>query len=152
MKTLGTIEGCRITVNDDGSLEYMAKATIDSDGIGPHHGDHTAQNETTYKPDLNADVDRYIVVPPKIRNGVPGVVMGCQAFVTDMRNGRTTAAVVGDEGPPNKLGEISCATASAIGLNPSPVDGGEDSHVIHYRILPGVPAVVEGNTYSLQPE
>ncbi len=151
MRLIATIEGEPIYELPDGSVHFKAKAAIDSDGVGPHHGDHTAQDQTSYKPDLNADVDRYIVVPPAIRNGVKGVVMGCLANVTNTGNGQHTAAVVGDVGPRKKLGEISCACASAIGLNPSPVDGGIDEHAIEYVIFPGVPAVVNGKTYTLQP-
>lgn len=137
--------------NDDLSVQFISKAAIDSDGVGPHHGDHTAQDETSYKPDLNADVDRYIVVPPAIISGVTGVVIGCQAHVVNAKNGKFTDAVVGDIGPHHKLGEISCACASAIGLNPSPVDGGVDAHVIKYTLWPGTPANVEGKIYVLQP-
>ena len=93
----------------------------------------------------------YIVVPPAIRNGVKGVVMGCLAHVTNTLNGKHIAAVVGDIGPRKKIGEISCACASAIGLNPSPISGGVDEHVIEYVIFPGVPAIVNGETYNLQP-
>src|SRR5207253_7514824 len=106
----------------------------DSDGVGPHNGDRTAQNQTTYKPDLNADIDKYIVVPPAIRNGVSGVVIGCQAQVTNTRNGKHTAAVVGDVGPHKKLGEISIACALALGIDPDPVLGGMDEHAIAYVI------------------
>ena len=151
MRIIATIEGEPITEHDDQSVRWWAKAAIDSDGVGPHHGDHTAQEETTYKPNLNADVDRYVVVPPAIRDGVKGVVMGCLAHVTDTRSGRHTAAVVGDIGPHKKLGEISCACASAIGLNPSPVSGGVDEHVIEYVIWPGIPAIVNSVNYKLQP-
>ncbi len=151
MRTIAVIENEEIVEHDDGSVCFTAKAAIDSDGVGPHHGDHTAQDQTSYKPDLNADVDRYIVVPPAIRNGVKGVVMGCLANVTNTRNGKHTAAVVGDIGPHKKLGEISCACASAIGLDPSPVHGGVDEHVIKYVVFPGIPAVVGDKTYTLQP-
>ncbi len=151
MRLIATIEGEPIHEFDDASVHYKAKAAIDSDGTGPHHGDRTAQDQTTYKPDLNADVDSYIVVPPAIRNGVKGVVIGCLANVTNTKNGRHTAAVVGDVGPHKKLGEISCACASAIDLNPSPVDGGIDEHAIEYVIFPGVPAIVNGKQYHLQP-
>ena len=151
MRIIATIEGEPITEQDDLSVTWRAKAAIDSDGTGPHHGDKTAQDETTYKPDLNADVDRYVVVPPAIRNGVKDVVIGCLAHVTNTRNGKHTAAVVGDVGPHKKLGEISCACASAIGLNPSPVSGGVDEHVIEYVIWPGIPAIVNSVNYKLQP-
>ncbi len=151
MRIIATIENEPIVEHDDGSVTFRSKAAIDSDGVGPHHGDKTAQNHTTYKPDLNADLDRYIVVPPQIRNGVKGVVIGCQAFVTNTLNGKTTAAVVGDVGPHHKLGEISCACASAIGLDPSPVDGGVDEHVIEYELWPGKPASGDFKDYVLQP-
>lgn len=151
MRTIATIEGEDILEYDDLSVRFWAKAAIDSDGVGPHHGDLTAQNETTYKPDLNADIDRYIVVPPAIRDGVVGVVIGCQATLINKVNGMSTAAVVGDIGPHKKLGEISCACAKALGLNPSPVDGGTDDHIIHYLLIPGQAAVVGDKTYELQP-
>lgn len=151
MRVIATIEGEPITEYDNGRVSWRAKMAIDSDGVGPHHGDHTAQDETTYKPNLNADEDKYIVVPPAIRNGVKGVVMGCQAHVRNIKNGRETHAVVGDVGPHKKLGEASCATASAVGLNPSPVSGGVDEHIIEYTIWPGTPASVDGKIYKLQP-
>jgi len=150
MRIIATIENEPIYEHDDGSVSYKSKAAIDSDGTGPHHGDRTAQNETTYKPDLNADEDRYIVVPPAIRDGVVGVVIGCQAIVLNMTNGKKTDAVVGDIGPHHKLGEISTSCASALGLDPSPVDGGIDEHVIQYLLFPGKAAVVNDKTYVLQ--
>src|SRR5437899_8982203 len=99
MRIIATIENENITEMDDSSVHFTSKAAIDSDGVGPHHGDRTAQDETTYKPDLNADVDRYIVVPPAIRNGVKGIVIGCQAQVVNTKNGLQSDAVVGDIGP-----------------------------------------------------
>lgn len=149
-KLIATIENEPIVEEDIGCVHWRSKAAIDSDGVGPHHGDRTAQDETTYKPDLNADEDKYIVVPPAIIKGVSGIVIGCQAHVRNSVNGQETDAVVGDVGPHLKLGEISCACASAIGLNPSPVDGGADAHVIEYQIWPGKPALVDGKTYVLQ--
>lgn len=150
-RIIATIENENIVEHDDLSVHYRAKAAIDSDGVGPHHGDHTAQDQTTYKPDLNADIDKYIVVPPAVRDGVKGVVMGCLANVTNTKNGMHTAAVVGDIGPHKKLGEISCACASALGLNPSPVSGGIDEHAIEYVLFPGIAAIVDGKQYHLQP-
>jgi len=149
MRLIATIENENIVEYDDGSVRYTSKAAIDSDGVGSHHGDKTAQDETTYKPDLNADIDRYVVVPPAIRDGVRGIVIGCKATVS--YGVKSTDAVVGDIGRHRKLGEISCACASAIGLNPSPVDGGTDAHVIQYVLWPGVAAVVNGKQYVLQP-
>jgi hypothetical protein len=151
MRIIDNIEGENIYEMDDNSVTWRGKMAVDSDGVGDHHGDHTAQDQTSYKPYLNADEDKYIVVPPAIRDGVTGVVMGCQAHCVNVMNGMSTDAVVGDIGPHRKLGEASCATNLALGLNPSPVDGGTENHIIQYTIYPGKAAVVDGKQYTLQP-
>lgn len=152
MRLIDTIEGEQIFEHEDGSVTWRAKAAVDTDGSGPLHGDPDAQADTSLhrngKP-LNADIDRYIVTPPAIIAGVKGIVLGCAAHVTNTRNGQSTAAVVGDIGPHRKIGEISVATARALGIDPSPTRGGEDAHVILYTIWPGVPAEVEGVRYTL---
>lgn len=154
MRIIATIEGEQITENDDGTVSYRAKAAVDTDGSGPLHGDPDAQADTSLhhegKP-LNADIVPYIVVPPAISDGVAGIVLGCQAIVTNSRNGARTAAVVGDIGPHKKLGEISVCCAKNLGIDPSPTRGGEDSHVIEYVLYPDTPAVVGGIKYALQP-
>ncbi len=153
MRVLANIEGEDVTELNDGSVTYRSKAAVDSDGIGLPHGDPCWQNDTSLHQNgqpLNADIDKYIVVPPIIPQSVVGIVLGCQANVTNTRNGLSTQAVVGDIGPHKKLGEISVACARALGINDSPVVGGEDGHVIHYSINPGIPAVVDGKTYDLQ--
>lgn len=154
MKTITTIEGENVYLMDDGSVNYKAKAAVDTDGIGPLHGDTCAQNETSLKwngKSLNADEDIYIVVPPAILNGVRPIVLGCQARCTNVKNGRTTDAVVGDIGPHKKLGEISVACSKALGIDPSPTSGGTDEHIVHYSLTPGVAAAVNGKHYDLQP-
>jgi len=101
----------------------------------------------------------FVVVPPMIIRGVAGVVMGCRAVVTNTKNGKSVEAVVADGGPSNKLGEISLACAKAIGVRAGegsthPANSGgvdADSHIIHYRLFPGVAAMVNGVTYPLQP-
>jgi len=101
----------------------------------------------------------FVVVPPMIIRGVAGVVMGCRAVVTNTKNGKSVEAVVADGGPSNKLGEISLACAKAIGVpagegSTHPANSGgvdADSHIIHYRLFPGVAAMVNGVTYPLQP-
>lgn len=154
MKILDTIEGCQIVFTDNQEIVFTAKAAIDTDGSGPLHGDPDAQRDTSLhhkgKP-LNADVDQYIVLPPQIIAGVPGIVLGCQVYVENQSNHRAADAVVGDIGPHPKIGEISVALARALGVNPSPVSGGEDRHVIRYCVNPGVPAVVGDTEYELQP-
>lgn len=153
-RVIDQIEGEFIIEEDDERVKFKAKAAIDTDGSGPLHGDPYAQTNTSLHQDgkpLNADVDLYIVVPPQIRDRVKGVVLGCQALLHNLRNGHSTPAVVGDVGPQRKLGEISVACAKALGINPSPVSGGEDSHVIEYVLYPGQAAEVNGKRYTLQP-
>lgn len=154
MRVIAVKEGCAIIELDDGCVTWRAKGAVDTDGSGPSHGDPDYQPDTSLHLDgkpLNADVDKYIVVPPAIIHGVKGVVMGCKASVVNLRNGKATAAVVADQGPGLKIGELSCAAAIALGLDPSPTKGGEDEHVLDYKIWPGVPAEVDGKLYRLQP-
>jgi hypothetical protein len=151
---LATIENNDIILNDDGSVTYSAKAAIDDDGSDNSQRDPDWQADTSLhfngKP-IDAASVPYVVVPPAIIAGVPGIVLGCRAVVTDTCNGLSTEAVVADIGPHKKLGEISMACAAAIGIDPSPTRGGEDAHVIAYALYPGTPAVVNGVTYELQP-
>jgi hypothetical protein len=153
MKTIAVIDNEQIREFDDGTVRFRAKAAVDTDGSGPLHGDPCAQRDTSLHWQgraLNADKDRYIVVPPAIIQGVKGIVLGCQAYAKNIRNGHETEAVVGDIGPHKKLGEVSVATAAALGINPSPTSGGVDDHIIEYTLKPGVPAVVNGKRYTLQ--
>lgn len=155
MRIIATIDGEEILENPyDQSVTFKAKAAVDTDGSGPLHGDPCAQRDTSLHwqgKALNADLDCYIVVPPAIIAGVKGIVLGCQAYAKNIKNGKSTEAVVGDIGPHKKLGEVSVATAKALGINPSPTSGGIDEHIIEYRIMPGTPAVVNGKHYTLRP-
>jgi hypothetical protein len=139
---------------DGDRLTFLSCAMIDGDGAGPSHGDPDFQDDTTLhfegKP-LNADSDSFIVLPPQLICAVEGIVLGCKATVLNATNGMQTDAVVGDVGPTDKLGEISIACAAAIGVPSSPTTGGVARRVIRYAIWPGVPAVVNGRTYALQP-
>ncbi len=136
----------------DGRVHFMADMDVDVDGSGSSHGDPYYQPDTSLhyqgKP-LNADVERYIVVSLAIVDKITGVVLGSQARVT--YRGKTVDAVVGDLGPTKTDGEASRAVALALGINPSPINGGVDAPAVFYEFFPGVPAVVDGKTYSLQP-
>jgi hypothetical protein len=154
MRILATIDGEPITELNDLSVTYRAKSADDTDGSGPSHGDPDYQNATSLKQNgqsLNADIDKYIVVPPAIIHGVKGIVLGCQARAKNLVNGMTTDAVVGDIGPHKKLGEGSNAFNAALGINPSPTQGGTPSHIVFYTLYPGQPAIVDGKQYTLQP-
>jgi len=120
---------------------------------GPSHGDPSYQSQTAYYNDgkfLNADKDKYIVIPPQVRKMVPPVVMGCQARMTDLATGKWSAAVTGEIGPDDKTGEAAYCLAKE--LNPQISHNAGDSNRIYlYELWPGIPAVVDGKTYKLEP-
>lgn len=135
---------------------FIADADIDADGPGGSiHDDPDWQPETSLKHNgqsIDSRKVRGIVVPIGIIKGVKGTVLGCKARVTRNSTGVSADAVVYDIGPSRKLGEISIAAAEAIGIDPSPTHGGEDSYdAVTYELWPSVPAVVDGVQYDLQP-
>lgn len=111
--------------------------------------EHDDQPTATQRRYLNSETVPFIVVSPKIRNGVKGVVLGCQARIT--YKGKSIEALVGDMGPLRKVGEISIAAAKALGIPSSPRTGGLDEPVVLYELWPGKPAVVNGVKYELKP-
>lgn len=152
-RILTTIAGIDVIIGDDERLTFLAGFMIDGDGSGDSHGDPDFQNDTSLHLDgkaLNADADKYIVLPPQVIQAVRGIVLGCQVQVTNASNGLESYAVVGDVGPHSKIGEGSIALANALGIPSSPTTGGEERRVIRYSIFPGVRAIVDGKTYDLQ--
>ena len=94
----------------------------------------------------------YIVLPSPWRRSAIGVVLGCKATVEDTKTGRIlNAAGVLDFGPRSKLGEASIACADYFGIPSSPKDGGTSEKRFIYAFYPGIPAVINGVTYQLQP-
>ena len=153
LKVLLTIDGVKIYVNEDMSYVcFTSDLDICNDGSGPQHGDSSYQPMTAYWNGgkfLNADKDKYIVVPPQIRSMVPGVVMGCKGKVT-REDESAHDGVVGDIGPDYTTGE--CAYCLAKQVNPSVGhNSGDKSRVYFYELWPGVPAVVDGKQYKLEP-
>lgn len=153
-KIICTVAGIDVTEEDDGSITYLSGFQIDGDGSGGNtFEDPDYQESTSLRINghyLNAEVDRYIVVPPAIIRGVPGIVLGCQAHLDNTRNGMSTDGVTGDIGPRRKLGEGSIATAQALGIPSSPLSGGTSERIIKVTLWPGKAAVVLGKKYQLQ--
>lgn len=100
---------------------------------------------------VDSETVPFVVVSPVIRRAAKGVVLGCKAIITNTKTGQSVHAVVADIGPKPKIGELSMAAAIALGINPSPRDGGTEEKIIRYEIFPGTPAVVNGVTYNLIP-
>ena len=220
-RRIGTIEGCDIVEQDDGSITFTAAARLDGDGANGQFGQppcyapagfagktldvranagspgncfgvvtdtgkqdgtpivlgprdpcpgayvsatslHLPGRDGKPLPDsspfkyVDAATVPFVVVPPLIVAGVPGVVLGCRAVVTNTANGGSVAAGVADRGPSTKLDEISLACARAIGVpineaSAHPTNsGGTDSHTIHDQLFPGTAATVNSVTYPLQ--
>lgn len=153
-KILAVIEGEPITVNNDGTVSFKCKLAVDGDGSGASHGDPDFQPDTSLHERgmaLNADTEKYFVVPPAILDGVKPVVLGCHGNAINVNTHMESDFVVGDVGPKRKLGEGSIALCKALGISDSPTTGGEEEHVIHVQIWPGVPAIVDGMQYDLEP-
>lgn len=94
----------------------------------------------------------YIVLPSHWRAQSVGVVLGCKATVEDTKTGKILHdAGVLDFGPTSKLGEASIACAEFFGVPSSPKTGGTEQKRFIYRFYPGIPAVINGITYQLQP-
>ena len=157
-RLIATLEACDIVLytsgNKDELVKFVAKAAIDSDGIGtnPDH-DPDYQNDTTLHNDgkaLNADTVPFIVVPPIVCRKTANIVLGSVAFVQNTETYDWCLAVVGDIGPSLKIGEISPACARYIGLSPNSKHGGTDKKIISYVIYVGVPARIAGVQYTLQ--
>ncbi len=99
---------------------------------------------------VNGEEVIHATVPPIVIDGVPGVVMGCLVEMWNTENGKFCQGMVADSGPKTKVGEVSPAAARALGLNPSPRNGGTDDAIIQYVIHPGVPAFINGKPVQLQ--
>ncbi len=96
-----------------------------------------------------AALDRVLVAAAL--GSAKGVVLGCKAMVEHLDNGKQCDAVAADVGPANHAGEGSIALAHALDIPSNPKHGGIEKHVIRYTLWPGVPAVVNGETFVLQP-
>jgi hypothetical protein len=153
-----TIEPVTIRQKDNGNyVRFISDLDICNDGCGPSHGDPYHQAQTAYYSGgkeggkyLNADVDKYIVIPPQIRSKVPGVVMGCRGRMTNLKTGKSSPGVIGEIGPDDKTGEAAYCLAKVI--NPSiTYNSGDKSLNYLYELWPDKAAKVDGFTYKLQP-
>jgi hypothetical protein len=120
------------------AVVFTTKMAIDADGAGSRcQGDTTCQRQTALqypnKTSLDAALIPYIVVPLDFGRAHPDVKLGDYAAVT--YGGHTVISIVGDKGPAGVLGEASIATATGLGIPPSPTSGGVSGGVT-YMILP----------------
>lgn len=99
---------------------------------------------------IDSETIPHVTLPPQVIKAVPPIFLGCLCHLMNLETGLECDAVLADIGPKNKIGEISIAAAAALGINPSPKKGGTSKKIIQYQIFPGVPAVVNGETFTLQ--
>src|SRR5215831_7016648 len=146
LHTLLTIGNVKIYTTDKGDYVcFVSDLDICNDGSGPSHGDSSYQNETAYYNGgkfLNADVDKYIVIPPQVRSMVAPVVMGCQGRLTRLDSMAKNAAVVGEIGPSDKTGEAAICLAKIMNPKVTP-KAGDERLIYFYELWPGKPAVVD---------
>lgn len=122
-------------------------------GVIPSRTAYRFKDKSSDDPEAYVDAETipYCVVSPLIRNAAKGVVLGCRCVMTNTENGKSVEGVVADIGPKKKIGELSIAAGRALGLNPSPRNGGTEDKIIHYQFWPGMPATVGGVKFDLIP-
>lgn len=97
---------------------------------------HAAYGEADPRRYLDSERVCFVVVPSQLRRLVKPIVLGCRAIVTNLANGKTAEATVGDIGPATHLGEGSIALAKALRIPSNPRRGGVSTG-IRYEIFPG---------------
>jgi hypothetical protein len=138
---------------DDHYIAFISDLDVCNDGSGPAHRDPHHQSQTAYYNNgkfLSADRDKYLVIPPQIKKAIAPVVMGCQGRVTNLLTSISSEAVTGDIGPSDKTGEAAYCLAKI--LNPKiTYNSGDKNRIYLYELWPGLPAVVDGKEYKLEP-
>lgn len=154
LEELLTIGNVVIYASKDGRyIQFVADLDVCNDGSGPSHGDPSYQPETAYYNGgkfLNADKDRYIVIPPQVRSMVDPVVMGCQARLTNLDTKLEEDAVTGEIGPDDKTGEAAYCLAKIINSKITH-NSGDKRQIYLYELWPGRPAIVGDKHYKLEP-
>jgi hypothetical protein len=154
LEVLIVIGGVSIYTSPNGDyICFVSDLDVCTDGTGEHYDDQTPQDETAYYNGgkfLNADTDKYIVIPPQVRMMPEPVVLGCQARLTRLDTMKRHAAVCGEIGPDDKTGEAAICLAQI--MNPDVSANSGDSRLIYfYELWPGRAALVNGKKYALEP-
>ena len=135
-----------------GYVAFVSDLDVCNDGSGDDHGDPHHISQTAYHNGgkyLNADVDKYIVIPPQVRDLIPHKVMGCQGRLTDLKTGIWNAGVCGEIGPDDKTGEAAYCLAKCVNTQVD-YNCGDKSRQYLFELWPSIPATVDGKTYKLE--
>ncbi len=123
-----------------GAVFWKADMDIDCDGVRTsqcnENTDCCFQDDTfchtSGDSPLNSAQLPYVVVPsPSSTWDYRNFQIGCGTVVAVIFNGQVEYAVVGDTGPTDIIGEASYSTASHLGIDPDPSNGGTDSGVTY---------------------
>ena len=133
-----TADMCKL----NGALYWVSDMDIDCDGkmssVCPGTG---ANRDPSYQGDtathgtngaLTSSLDRYVVIP---NNNYSAVAPG--AVIAVIYGNKMTYAIHGDTGPPAIIGEGSVALANALGIPPSPANGGVLGNTVTFIAFTG---------------
>jgi hypothetical protein len=153
LEPLIIIGGVTIYTSPNGDyICFVSDLDVCTDGTGDDHGDPYYQSETAYYNGgkfLNADKDKYIVIPPQVRKMPAPVVLGCQAKLTRLDTRKQSLAVTGEIGPDDKTGEAAICLAQLMNHDVT-ANSGDSRHLYFYELWPGKPARVGTKTYKLE--
>jgi hypothetical protein len=102
---------------------------------------------------VDASTVPYAVIPSSLKKMVPPKFLGCRVEIDVLKGpmaGRSFTAVCGDVGSAKKLGEGSIALAHLCGFPKASPRNGIDDKVFRWRFMPGVPANISGELFTLQ--
>lgn len=88
---------------------------------------------------VNSETVPFIVLPSTLLGAMPNgpvLRLGDLAVVVNLLNGRKSAAIVADVGPPDHIGEGSIALAAALGINADARTGGASGSILTI-VFPG---------------
>jgi hypothetical protein len=114
-------------VTDNGRADGRPLVQKDSDPAPGYYISTTSLQDPAYpqtstKHWVNASTVPFIVLP--LEHHDFGGRLGDFGVVVDLASGKVAYVTVADLGPPHNLGEGSVALAKALGVNPSPKNGG----------------------------
>jgi hypothetical protein len=141
LERLGGTQEVRFLNGNKGPVYTKTDLDVCTDGSGKSHGDrhhlnHTASRYNRGKGDyLNADKTSYLVLPPQAfkKLGVSGAQTGDLAMLK--YGDRMVPAIIGEVGPPDKMGEASISAVREL-------TGNSNVSPNHGRIPGGVETII----------
>jgi len=131
----------KLTMLPNGMVYLRSKLDVDADGGANWRQDPVGQATTSLRNSDGSSLDalhaNYFVLPMTDDYKKLGIKLGDLAWVRNSHTGKMVAAIFGDQGPRNKIGEGSQALCRALGLSANPNSGGTAEKEIEFLIMPG---------------